>query len=84
MPSDENNGDQKRSILGDPGAVSWAGGGITGLQVRRKKAPGNRLLPDHYQTPLPMLPPDWAEKSLCPIDEQELLSYYGAFLHDGY
>ena len=30
------------------------------------KAPGNRLLPDHFQTALPMLPPDWAE-SLCII-----------------
>ena len=26
--------------------------------------PGNRLLPDHFQTALPMLPLDWAEKSL--------------------
>ena len=41
----------------------------------KAKAPGNRLLPDHFQTALPMLPPDWAEKSFvlfCPIGEQQL------------
>jgi len=48
------------------------------------RAPGNRLLPDHFQTALPMLPPDWAEKSFvlfCPISEQQLLVYFGVFLH---
>ena len=51
---------------------------------RAEKAPGNRLLPDHFQTALPMLPPDWAEKSFvlfCPIGEQQLLRYFGVFLH---
>ena len=50
-----------------------------------EKAPGNRLSPDHFQTALPMLPPGWAEKSFvlfCPIGEQQLLRYYGVFLHD--
>jgi len=54
---------------------------------KAEKAPGNRLLPDHFQTALPMLPPDWAEKSFvlfCPIGEQQLLRYYGVFLHKGY
>ena len=49
-----------------------------------KKAPGNRLLPDRFQTALPMLPSDWAEKSFvlfCPIGEQQLLRYCGVFLH---
>ena len=52
-----------------------------------EKAPGNQLLPDHFQTALPMLPPDWAEKSFvlfCPIGEQQLLRYYGVFLHDDF
>ena len=52
-----------------------------------KKAPGNRLLPDHFQTALPLLPPDWAEKSFvlfCPIGEQQLLRYCNVFLHDDF
>ena len=52
---------------------------------KAEKAPGNRLLPDHFQTALPMLTPDWAEKSFvlfCPIGEQQLLRYCGVFLHD--
>ena len=54
---------------------------------RAEKAPGNRLLPDHFQTALPMLPPDWAEKSFvlfCPIGEQQLLRYCGVFLHNDF
>ena len=54
---------------------------------KAKKAPGNRLLPDHFQTAPPMLPPDWAEKSFvlfCPIGEQQLAGYCGVFLHDGF
>ena len=54
---------------------------------RAEKAPGNRLLPDHFQTSLPMLPPDWAGKSFvlfCPIGEQQLLRYCGVFLHDDF
>ena len=54
---------------------------------KAKKAPGNRLSPDHFQTALPMLPPDWAEKSFvlfCPIGEQQLVRYCGVFLHDGF
>ena len=48
------------------------------------KAPGNRLLPYHFQTALPMLLPDWAEKSFvlfCPVGEQWLLRYFGVFLY---
>ena len=54
---------------------------------KAERAPGNRLLPDHFQTALPMLPPDWAEKSFvlfCPIEEQQLLRYCGVFLHDDF
>jgi len=54
---------------------------------KAEKAPGNRLLPDHFQTARPMLPPDWAEKSMvlfCPIGEQQLLRYCGVFLHDDF
>ena len=52
-----------------------------------EKAPGNRLLPDHFQTALPMLLPDWAEKSFvlfCPIGEQQLPRYCCVFLHDDF
>ena len=52
-----------------------------------EKAPGNRLLWDHFQTALTMLTPDWAEKSFvlfCPIGEQQLLRYCGVFLHDDF
>ena len=54
---------------------------------KAKKAPGNRLLPDRFQTALPMLPPDWVEKSFvlfCPIGKQQLAGYCGVFLHDGF
>ena len=54
---------------------------------KAEEAPRNRLLPDHFQTAPPMLPPDWAEKFLvlfCPIGKEERLRYYDAFLHDGY
>ena len=48
----------------------------------KAKAPGNRLLRDHFQTALPMLPSDWAKKSFvlfCPSGEQQLLRYCGGF-----
>ena len=54
---------------------------------KAERAPGNRLLSDHFQTALPMLPPDWAEKSFvlfCPIGEQQLLRYCGVFVHDDF
>lgn len=73
-------------ILRDPRAVS------SGKEMKRRrfiskaeKAPGHRLLPEHFQMALRMLPPDWAEKSFvlfCPIGEQQLLRYYGVFLHE--
>ena len=54
---------------------------------KAEKAPANRLLPDHFQTALLMLPPDWTEKSFvifCPIGEQQLPRYCGVFLHDNF
>ena len=76
------------------GRLVGARGNKSGKEMKRRrftskavKAPGNRLLPDHFQTALPMLPPDWAEKSFvlfCPIGEQQLLRYCGVFLHDGF
>ena len=45
---------------------------------------GNRLLPDHFQTALPVLRPDWAEKVFvlfCQIGKQEPLRYFGVALH---
>ena len=76
------------------GQLVRARGKKSGKEMKRrmfaskaKKAPGNRLLPDHFQTALPMLPPDWAEKSFvlfCPIGEQQLVRYCGVFLHDGF
>ena len=54
------------------------------LTSKAGKAPGNRLLPDHFQTALPMLLPDWAEKSFvlfCPISEQLLLRYFGVLFN---
>ena len=76
------------------GRLAGARGNKSGKETKRrrftskaKKAPGNRLLPDHFQTALPMLPPDWAEKSFvlfCPIGEQQLLRYCGVFLHDDF
>ena len=74
-------GSQIFIILGEPGAR----GNKSDKEMKRRwftskveKAPGNRLLPDYFQMALPMLPPDWAEKSFvlfCPIDEQQLLRY---------
>ena len=76
------------------GRLAGARGNKSGKATKRrrftsqaKKAPGNRLLPDHFQTALPMLPPDWAEKSFvlfCPIGEQQLLRYCNVFLHDDF
>ena len=76
------------------GRLVGARGNKSGKEMKRRrftskaeKAPGNRLLPDHFQTALSMLPPDWAEKSFvlfCPIGEQQLLRYCGVFLHDGF
>ena len=74
------------------GRLAGARGNKSSKEMKRRrftskteKAPGNRLLSDHFQTALPMLPPDWAEKSsvlFCPIGEQQLLRYCGVFLHD--
>ena len=76
------------------GRLAGARGNKSGKEMKRRmftskaeRAPGNRLLPDHFQTALPMLPPDWAEKSFvlfCPIGEQQLLRYCGVFLHDDF
>ena len=73
------------------GRLAEARGNKPGKKCRRRftskaeRAPGNRLLSDHFQTALPMLPPNWAEKSFvlfCPIGEQQLLRYCGVFLHN--
>ena len=76
------------------GRLAGAKGNKSGKEMKRRRftskaerAPGNRLLPDHFQTALPMLPPDWAEKSFvlfCPIGEQQLLRYCGVLLHDDF
>ena len=76
------------------GRLAGARGNKSGKATKRrrftsqaKKAPGNRLLPDHFQTALPMLPTDWAEKSFvlfCPIGEQQLLTDCNVFLHDDF
>ena len=56
------------TILGDPGAVSRAGReGATKVFKYKRKAPGYRLSPDHFQTVKRMLVPDWAQKMLCII-----------------
>ena len=55
-------------ILGDPGAVSRAGRkGATKVFKHRRKSPGYRLSPHHFQTVKRMLAPDWAQKMLCII-----------------
>ena len=51
---------------------------------KAEKAPGNRLLPDHFQTALPMLPPEKSFVLFCQIGEQQLLRYCGVFLHDDF
>ena len=74
------------------GWLVGARGNKAGKEMKRRrftskaeKTPRNRLLPDHFQTALPMLPPDWGEKSFvlfCSIGEQQLLRYCGVFSHD--
>ena len=55
-------------ILGDPGAVSWAGRkGATKVFKYGRKSPGYWLSPDHFQMVKRMLAPDWAQKMLCII-----------------
>ena len=76
------------------GRLAGARGNKSGKEMKRRrftskaeKAPGNRLLPDYFQTALSVRPPDWAEKSFvlfCPIGEQQLLRYCGVFLHDDF
>ena len=51
------------------------------------KAPWYRLSPDHFQEVKRMLAPDWAQKMFCiivPNRRTHLLSYFRAFLRDGY
>ena len=71
------------------GRLAGARGNKSGKEMKRRRftSKAERLLPDHFQTALPMLPPDWAEKSFvlfCPIGEQQLLRYCGVFLHDDF
>ena len=75
--------DQSGTSSETQGRLAGARGNKSGKEMKRRrltrkaeKAPGNRLLPDHFQTALPMLPPDWAEKLFvlfCPIGDQQLL-----------
>ena len=65
--------------------IIWKPSSFNDGNDRSQRSYGNQALPDHFQTALPMLPPDWAEKSFvlfCPIGEQQLLRYCGVFLHD--
>ena len=51
------------------------------------RAPGYRLSPDHFQKFKRMSAPDWAQKMFCiivPNRRTHLLSYFRAFLRDGY
>ena len=69
QPSSETQG----RLVGARGNKSGKEMNCRMFTSKAKKAPGNRFLPDHFQTALPMLPPDWAEKSFvlfCPIGEQ--------------
>ena len=66
------------SILGDPGAVS--GGGKKSKRARKnsgettRRAPGDKVLTDQFQTAGVVLASDWCHKTfvfLCPITEQQ-------------
>ena len=69
-------------ILGDPGAVSGDGeksktgeknSGEEKSRTRRR-APGDNVLTDQFQTVRPVLASDWSQKTFvffCPITEQQ-------------
>ena len=66
------------AILGDPGAYSGDEGkskraGKYGTKKSKRRAPGDNVLPDQFQTVVAVLPSDWAEKHksfLAPIRSQ--------------
>ena len=77
------------TILGDPGAVSRVG--KKGAKKVFKHGQKSLWVPTHQiisnQTVKRMLAPDWAQKTfvlLRPIGEQNLMSSFCVFLHDGY
>ena len=52
-----------------------------------ERAPGYRLLPDHFQNFRRMPAPDWAQKMLCiivPNRRTHLQSSFHVFVHEGY
>ena len=52
-----------------------------------ERAPGYRLLPDHFQNFRQMPAPDWAQKMLCiivPNRRTHLQSSFHVFVHEGY
>ena len=78
-----------KGILGDPGAVSWAGRkSATKVFKHRRKSPWVLTLTRPF--------PKWSNECwllirhkkcfvlLCPIGEQHLLSSFCQFVHDGY
>ena len=75
-------------ILGDPGAVSRVERiGATKFSSTGERAPGYRLLPNHFQKFKRMPAPDWAQKMLCIIvTNRRTVSpeFFREFIHDGY
>ena len=54
---------------------------------RRRRAPGDKLLTDHFQTVGVVLASDWCQETFvifCPITEQQDLEPFRVFLHDTY
>ena len=84
-----------RCILGDPGAVSGDGeksktgeknSGEEKSRTRRR-APGDKVLTDQFQTARHVLASDWCQKTFvffCPTTEQQNQESFRAFLHDTY
>ena len=62
-----------KQVLREPSSETQGRSVGPGEKARQKfsstggKAPGYRLLPDHFQTVKRMLVPDWAQKMLCII-----------------
>ena len=53
----------------------------------RRRAPGDKVLTDQFQTARPVLASDWCQKTFvffCPITEQQNQESFRAFLHDTY
>ena len=75
-----------KPIPRDPGAVSRVGRkGATKVSNTGGKAPGYRLLSEHFQTVKWILALHWAQKCfvlLCPIGEQHHLNSFRVFVQD--